>query len=120
MELGETAYRAVEREACLASLAVGGERVVALSSGAVADPEVVAALAPHRVVWLCVDAPSVLSRLGLQAHAPVGALQLRSTLVRQLKEREEQLAAVADHRVDTVGRDVAGVTTEVEAFCRAD
>lgn len=115
VELGSDRFRAVEREVSLAALAAGGATVVSLTSGAGADDEVRAALSGATVVWLRVDAPTLMRRKGMTAHAPVGFLQLRSTLVRQVRERDQCYAALADIVVDTSQITVAEASAAVEA-----
>jgi len=99
---GEPAFRALERDVTLELLAAEG--VLSLGGGAPMTPEIARALAGHDIVWLQVDVPHAVRRIGLDEGRPLlagGAM--RATLIKLLRERTPVYAALAGLTVDTNG-----------------
>lgn len=100
---GEAAFRAHERAAVAAALR-DFDGVLALGGGAVMDDATAAALAGHTVVFLSVELPDAVRRVGLGAGRPLLAVNPRATLKHLMEQRRPRYAAVAVHTVATDGR----------------
>ena len=111
---GEAAFRALERETVLASLASGGG-VLALGGGAVLDPAVQKALVGHRVVFLDVGIADASSRVGFDGSRPLLAVNPRASWNRLMKVRRPTYESVSTVRVDTAGRTPVEVAAAVVA-----
>ncbi|MDQ7991496.1 MAG: shikimate kinase [Propionicimonas sp.] len=110
--LPPTAIAAAEAEVCLAALTAPG--VVALGSGAVADPGIRVALAGRTVLWLEVSVAHASRRLGLVALGMDALLAMRSRLDSLLRERERWYEEVSTLRLDTDRLTVADAVEGVE------
>jgi shikimate kinase len=109
---GEEHFRKLETRAVIAAL----ERfdgVLALGGGAVLAPENRAALAGHTVVYLVVDVPDAISRVGLGQGRPLLALNPRATLRHLLSQRRPLYEEVATITVNTDGRTPEEITADV-------
>ncbi len=103
---------AAETRVCLAALDHDG--IIALGSGAVAEPAVRDALAGKPVLWLQVSATQAARRLGMTALGMETLVAVRGRLEAQLRERDPWYAAVATLRLDTDRLDVARAAEGVE------
>jgi shikimate kinase len=113
-QLGEPAFRALERAAVVEALA--GDGVVSLGGGAVLDPATRDDLAGHRVVLLTVSARAVEGRLG-QGKRPLIRDGV-SDWQRIYDERRGLYQEVADLEIDTSHRAFDGIAEEVAAWVR--
>ncbi|GGK25355.1 shikimate kinase [Pilimelia terevasa] len=111
---GEAYFRERERAAVAAALA-GHAGVLSLGGGAVLDARTRAALAGHPVVYLSVDLPDAMSRIGLGSGRPLLAVNPRATLRHLLELRRPLYAEVAAHTVRTDGRTPEQIVAEVRA-----
>jgi shikimate kinase len=109
---GEEGFRAVERTAVLAALH-DSQGVVALGGGAVASQEIRDALAGLPVVWLQVDAPTAVARVGLSGPRPVLLGNVRGQWAALLEARAPWYESVATVRVDTTDREPADVVARI-------
>jgi shikimate kinase len=112
VEFGEPHFRALERAAVHAALA-GHRGVLALGGGAVADPDVRAALTGRPVVFLDAELPDLTRRVGLDTARPLLPLNPRAELSRLLRERRPHYLAVATATVSTAGRTAEQVADAV-------
>src|SRR3954453_7531247 len=115
---GEAAFRRLEREAVTRALAEHAG-VLALGGGAVLDATTRDALAGHPVVFLDVGLAAAAERVGFNRSRPLLVLNPRTELQRMLTERRPSYEAVASCIVDTNGRDVDAVVTEIDTFLDA-
>lgn len=93
---GEEAFRALEAAAVAKAVASFGG-VVALGGGAILDGSTRALLAGHHVVYLSVELPAAVTRVGLGAGRPLLSMNPRATLKYLLDQRRplyEEVAAV--------------------------
>ena len=109
---GESAFRALEREAVAAALTIH-DGVLAVGGGAVADAETRELLRGHRVVFLDVGLADAASRVGLNRDRPLLIGNPRAQLKRLLDERRPLYLQVATLTVDTAGRTPDEVVAEV-------
>jgi len=112
---GEEHFRALERDAVAAAL-TSYDGVVALGGGAVLAEETRAALAGQTVIYLSVELPDAIKRVGLGAGRPLLALNPRATLRHLLEQRRPLYTEVATHTVITDGRSAAEVTAEIRTL----
>ena len=110
---GEPAFRAREELAVADALAGGG--IVALGGGAVTSPLTRDRLAGHTVVWLQVGLSDAARRVGMNTARPLLLGNVRQTMGRLLEERLPLYASVATITVETTGRPVREIVTEVVA-----
>lgn len=116
---GEPYFRDVERRVTLELL--DGDGVVSLGGGAPLTPEIGAALAGHRTVWLQVDAHHAARRVGLDVGRPLLAGGgVRATLIKLLNARTPVYRSVARHAVETSGREPGAVVDEIVALLQED
>lgn len=114
LDHGEEQFRALERAAVAAALeSFGG--VLALGGGAVLAELTRAALARHTVVFLSVELPDAIKRIGLGAGRPLLAVNPRATLRDQLAQRRPLYQQVATFTVVTDGRTPYEVADEIVA-----
>nr|WP_030484197.1 shikimate kinase [Nocardioides aequoreus] len=113
VDLGESAFRAMEREAVARALAEH-DGVLALGGGAPVDPDTRALLAGHRVVFLRVGLADAAKRVGLGVSRPLLLGNVRGRLKQLIDERAPVYEAVATHVVDTDGADAAEVARRVQ------
>lgn len=109
---GESAFRALEREAVSVALA-RHDGVLALGGGAVTDSGTRSLLSTHRVVFLDVGLADAASRIGLNRDRPLLLGNPRAQLKRLLDERRPVYIEVATATVDTAGRTPEQVVDEV-------
>lgn len=92
----------------------GSGTVVAVGGGWMARPELRDAWPGAVRVWLSVDPPTVVDRLaGELASRPLLEAADPVEEARRLLEARREEYARAEHRVDTVGRDLGAVVEEV-------
>ena len=109
---GEEAFRALERETVADSLAEF-DGVLALGGGAIMNEGTRDLLAGHTVVYLTVELPDAVKRVGLGAGRPMLAINPRATMKHLLDQRKPLYASVATHTVSTDGREVDDIAAEV-------
>ncbi len=112
---GEQHFRGLEAVA-VASALVEHAGVLAAGGGAVLDADTRAALRAHRVVFLDVGLAESSRRVGLAASRPLLVGNVRGRMKALLDQRRPLYAEVADHVVDTDGRDVDAVAADVLAL----
>lgn len=115
---GEAHFRALERAAVAAQLA-SATGVLALGGGAVLAEQTRAALVGHTVVYLSVELPDAVRRVGLGAGRPLLAVNPRATLKHLLDQRRPYYAAVATATVATDGRTPEQLAVEVAGLLAA-
>jgi shikimate kinase len=111
---GEPAFRILEAEALADALATTSPSVIAAAGGTVLSETNRARMGEAgMVVWLRAD-PSVLAeRVRSGVHRPLLAEDPAATLVRLDVERRDLYEDVADHVVDTTGRDPDAVLAQL-------
>jgi shikimate kinase len=115
---GEDAFRALERAAVAAALDTF-PGVLALGGGAILADETRARLRGHTVVYLSVELPDAVSRVGLGTGRPLLTVNPRATLRHLLELRRPLYQEVATVTVVTDGRAVEKVADEVLAAVTA-
>ena len=115
IEDGEAAFRELERRAVERALAEH-DGVLALGGGAVMAASTRDALDGHRVVFLDVGLAAASERVGFNRSRPLLVLNPRTELQRMLTERRPAYEAVATAVVDTNGRDVDEVVSQIESL----
>jgi shikimate kinase len=116
---GEDHFRALER-AAVADAVDGFDGVLALGGGAILAEETRKKLIGQTVVYLSVEVPDALKRVGLGAGRPMLAMNPRATLRHLLDQRRPLYEEVATVIVRTDGLTPDEVTAEVLAHLRAD
>jgi shikimate kinase len=111
---GEPHFRTLERAAVAAALAAF-DGVLALGGGAVLAEETRAALAGHTVVFLSVELPDAIKRVGLGQGRPLLSVNPRATLKHQLAQRRPVYESVATLCVATDGLTPEQVAAEILA-----
>ncbi|MER7444374.1 shikimate kinase [Micromonospora avicenniae] len=114
---GEAHFRALERAAVAAALA-SCPGVLALGGGAVLAEETRAALVGHSVVFLSVELPDAVKRVGLGAGRPLLAINPRATLKHLMDQRRPLYEEVATATVRTDGRSPAEIAAEIHALLK--
>jgi shikimate kinase len=114
---GEPHFRTLERAAVATALA-SFDGVLALGGGAVLAEQTRAALAGHTVVFLSVELPDAIKRVGLGQGRPLLAVNPRATLKHQLAQRRPLYESVATLTVLTDGRTPDDVAAEIHAALR--
>ncbi|MFD6175301.1 shikimate kinase [Streptomyces coeruleorubidus] len=109
VEEGESAFRAIEKQAVREALA-GHDGVLALGGGAVLDPDTRALLAGQRVVYLSMDVEEAVKRTGLNAARPLLAINPRKQWRELMEARRHLYEEVATVVVATDGRTPEEVT----------
>ncbi|WP_018350112.1 shikimate kinase [Longispora albida] len=112
VDSGEEHFRALEREAVASALASHGG-VLALGGGAVLADSTRKLLMDHVVVYLELDLPAALSRVGLGGGRPLLIANPRATLRHLLDQRRPLYEEVADVIVPA-----GGTPAEVVAMIR--
>ena len=112
---GEPAFRALER-AEVARAVASETGVVALGGGAPMDDETQTVLDGHVVVFLDVGIADAAKRVGFDASRPLLAINPRAAWTKLMNERRPTYERLATHRVDTAGRGVDEVVTEIVAL----
>jgi shikimate kinase len=108
---GEDHFRALER-AAIAEALTSHDGVLALGGGAVLDPDTRKALAEQTVVYLSVDVPDAVRRIGLNRDRPLLIGNPRAQLRALLDARRPLYEEVATFVVDG-SKDVETVTADV-------
>lgn len=114
---GEPHFRTLERAAVATALA-SFDGVLALGGGAVLAEPTRAALAGHTVVFLSVELPAAVERVGLAQGRPLLAVNPRATLRHQLAQRRPLYEEVATLTVATDGRTPAEVVAGILSALR--
>jgi shikimate kinase len=114
---GEPAFRAMEAAAVAGALG-SSAGVVAVGGGAILDPGTRAALAGHTVVFLSVELPDAVKRVGLAMGRPMLSVNPRATLKYLLDERRPLYAAVATHTIATDGRSPEEIADEMAGLIK--
>jgi shikimate kinase len=109
---GEEVFRSLER-AAVASALESFEGVLALGGGAVLAESTRALLRDHTVVFLSVELPDAVSRVGLGAGRPLLTVNPRATLKYLLDQRRPLYEEVATVVVRTDGREPPDIAAEV-------
>jgi shikimate kinase len=112
-EGGEPAYRHLESQVVLETLARGDEVVLAAPGGTVLDPDVRAALGRAFVVWLRADPSTLATRVEHDDHRPLLGDRPLEVLTSMASERSGLYDTVADLVVDTDGLDADAVADKV-------
>jgi shikimate kinase len=111
VDQGEDAFRTIERAAVEAAL-TSFAGVLAVGGGAVLAPGTRALLRGHTVVYLSVELPDAVARVGLGASRPLLAVNPRATLKHLLEQRRPLYEEIATITVVTDGRTPADVADE--------
>ena len=114
---GEETFRSLEREAVAAALS-SFDGVLALGGGAILAESTRALLRGHTVVYLSVELPDAVSRVGLGAGRPLLTINPRATLKYLLEQRRPLYQEVATLTVRTDGREPADIAAEVLSAIR--
>jgi shikimate kinase len=109
---GEDTFRALERETVAAALREF-DGVLALGGGAIMHEGTRDLLAGHTVVYLSVELPDAVRRVGLGAGRPMISINPRATMKYLLDQRKPLYASVATHTVPTDGRELDDIAAEV-------
>jgi shikimate kinase len=109
---GEDHFRAVEREAVAVAVA-SHDGVVSLGGGAILAPSTRELLRSQTVVYLSVDLPEAISRVGLGSGRPLLSVNPRATLRFLLDQRRPLYEEVATITVKTDGRTPEEITEEL-------
>jgi shikimate kinase len=111
---GETAFRALERDAVYEAARRTGT-VISVGGGAVLDPVNVAALREAGVLVHLTASPDViLARVGDPRSRPLLADDPHGTVTRLLAERSPAYAAAADVTIDTSNRSAEEVVEDIQ------
>jgi len=92
--------------------------VLALGGGAILAESTRALLRGHTVVYLSVELPDAVSRVGLGAGRPLLTINPRATLKYLLEQRRPLYQEVATLTVRTDGREPADIAAEVLSAIR--
>jgi shikimate kinase len=106
---GETAFRAIEKQAVHRALAEH-DGVLALGGGAILDADTRALLAGQRVVYLSMDVEEAVKRTGLNTARPLLAVNPRKQWRELMEARRSLYEQVATAVVATDGRTPEEVT----------
>ncbi len=117
VELGEDAFRDLE-EAAVSTALAEESGIVALGGGAIMREATRDRLREVPVLWLRVNASDAAGRVGLNAARPLLLGNVRGTLNTLREQRNPMYESVADHIVDTGGKSIREVTSEVLAVVR--
>jgi shikimate kinase len=109
---GEDHFRALERTAVADALSAH-DGVLSLGGGAILAAETRASLKGHMVVYLSVELPDAIARVGLGSGRPLLALNPRATLKFLLDQRRPLYEEVASLTVKTDGRTPEDITEEL-------
>ena len=109
---GEAEFRRMEREE-IADALRDFPGVLSLGGGAILDDATRTALHEHRVVWLKVDLTNATHRVGLNSARPLLLGNVRGTMLTMLEQRTPLYAEVASIEVETSGRPLKEVVTDV-------
>jgi shikimate kinase len=112
VQLGEPAFRELEREAVLRALAEH-DGVLSLGGGSILDPITRAALKDQMVIWLDVSLAEAAHRVGLNTSRPLLLGNVRSTLKNMMDQRAVLYEEVASHKVETIGLTPSAVAKNI-------
>jgi shikimate kinase len=112
IEDGENAFREMEREAVMSTLA-SADGVVSLGGGAVVDEHVRKTLDDCRVIWLQVSANQATARVGLTGSRPLLLGNVRGTLITLLEQRTPLYEEVGDFMINTDDRTVEDIVSDI-------
>lgn len=115
VDSGEAHFRELERAAVARAL-TEHDGVLALGGGAVLEESTRAALAGHPVVFLRVGLTDAVKRVGLGVGRPLVFGNVRARIKALLDERTPIYQSVAQHTVDTDGRDPADIAAEIRSL----
>ena len=115
---GEETFRAME-QAVIAEALTSFDGVLALGGGAIMHEPTRELLKAHTVIFLSVELPDAVKRVGLGAGRPLLAVNPRATLKYLMDQRRPLYASVATHTVATDGRTPEEVSAEVAALLKA-
>jgi shikimate kinase len=115
---GETAFRALERDAVAAAID-GSEGVVGLGGGAVMDPGTQARLTGRPVVYLQTSFPELARRVGMDRARPLLRANPRAQLKALLDQRLPVYGALAWMTVDTDGREPGEIAGQIASAVAA-
>lgn len=111
---GEPEFRRMEREV-IASALVDFAGVLSLGGGAIMDAGTRSALDDQTVVWLQVDLSNATQRVGLNSARPLLLGNVRGTMLTMLNERTPLYEEVASITIETSGRPLKDVVSDVVA-----
>lgn len=114
---GEPVFRALE-VAAIAEALRSFDGVLALGGGSILNEGTRRSLADHTVVFLSVELPDAVKRVGLGGSRPLLAINPRATLKFLMEERRPLYAQVAMHTVATDGRAPDDIAAEVTALLK--
>jgi len=114
---GESAFRALERDEVARSVSTQ-RGVVALGGGAPMDPETQRVLADQLVIFLDVTIADAAKRVGFDASRPLLVINPRAAWTKLMNERRPTYEQVATHRINTAGRSVPEVVSEIVELLR--
>ncbi|MFJ8594585.1 shikimate kinase [Streptomyces sp. NPDC093598] len=106
---GESAFRAIEKQAVRRALAEH-DGILALGGGAILDADTRALLAGQRVAYLSMDVEEAVKRTGLNAARPLLAVNPRKQWRELMEARRHLYEEVATAVVATDGRTSEEVT----------
>jgi shikimate kinase len=109
---GEEHFRALER-AAVASALSSHDGVLSLGGGAILASSTRDLLRSHTVVYLSVELPDAVARVGLGAGRPLLSVNPRATLRFLLEQRRPLYEEVATITVKTDGREPEEITEEL-------
>lgn len=115
---GEARFRHLEHEEITRALQEF-DGVLSLGGGAIVDERTRQALASECVVWLQVDLPHATQRVGMNSARPLLLGNVRGTMMTMLEQRTPLYADVARYVVDTSGRGIKEIVTDVVALLEA-
>jgi shikimate kinase len=114
---GEPAFRAMEAAAVAGALG-SFAGVLAVGGGAILDAGTRAALAGHTVVFLSVELPDAIKRVGLAMGRPLLSVNPRATLKYLMEQRRPLYASVATHTIATDGRSPEEIAQEMATLIK--
>ncbi|WP_136526627.1 shikimate kinase [Geomonas ferrireducens] len=110
---GEPYFRELESRV-LVRIAAGSGQVISTGGGAVIDRGNRAVMRQYgRIVNLQADVPTIVARVSGNSERPLLADDASVEKVRTMLKAREEFYADADLRIDTTGKDVAGVVDEL-------
>jgi shikimate kinase len=113
VDRGEEYFRELESEAVRAALESHGG-VLSLGGGAILRPETRKALDVHYVVWLDVNVPAAIQRIGMNTARPLLLGNVRGRFLELDRQRRPLYEEVATIHVDTSELSIEEV---VDALC---
>jgi shikimate kinase len=114
---GEPAFRELE-VAAIGSALASFDGVLAVGGGAILNEDTRTALADHTVVFLSVELPDAVQRVGLGAGRPLLSINPRATLKFLMEQRRPLYASVATYTIATDGRTPEEIADEVAALLK--